>query len=146
MKRIIAAALALAFAAPVAAQEWVTISSNQSAIYDALAGSLQHSFTAQTKDPIVAVTIRVTVRESRQVLFERNYVRVADCQAGQGKIVTVDLNGRAKYDNDFIFGGGNSASNIARVICEVAFPGTTSAPAPAPEEEPRSVRRGEVRL
>jgi hypothetical protein len=133
--------IALAFLAfPAAAQEWITISNTAMGRYDAQAGSLERT-TNLRGVPIVALTLRLR-KPDGLISFERNYVSVQDCSDGNGKLVTVNLNGVVLYSNDFLFGGGNVASNIAELICEVAFPNTV---APA-EREQRPVRRGESRL
>lgn len=108
-------------ASSVLAQEnWILISRSKTTTYEARVGSLEHTLTEVGREPIVALIFRVRDSAKAAVEFEKNYVRLSDCRAGFGKLVTTDLNGRAKYDNDFVFEGGNVASTIAQTLCGLA--------------------------
>ena len=49
--------------------------------------------------------------------FVQWYVSIADCKAGYGKLVTLDMNGNVRYDNDFVNTGGSVASELAEMLC-----------------------------
>jgi hypothetical protein len=104
------------------AQEWVPLADANNVFYEGRAGSIEYSVTEVTSEPIVTFMLRV--RDARQtpplIKFEKNYIRLSDCQAGYGKIVTTDLNGRALYSNDFVLKGGSIAAALADVACGVA--------------------------
>jgi hypothetical protein len=113
-------ALYLAVSGVYAQDNWVVVSRTSTTIFEARTGSLEHTFTEQNREPIVALVLRVRNTTTATVEFEKNYVRLADCRAGFGKLVATDLSGRAKYDNEFIFDGGNAASTIAETLCRLA--------------------------
>jgi len=104
------------------AQEWVVVSRTASSSYEARLGSFVLGRN-DANEPIAQLTLRV--RREGLVEFEKNYVRLTHCARGQGWLVSVDLNGRYRYHNDFIFGGGNAASIIAETICGLARPSQT---------------------
>lgn len=116
------ALLALTTAMPAIADEWVMVSRTNIFTYEARVGSLERTHTADNQQPVVVLTFRETELAKQLVKFEKNYVSVAHCQAGQGKLVTTQMDGQVLYDNDFIFDGGSVASTIARTISMVAFP------------------------
>jgi hypothetical protein len=105
----------------VSAQDtWIPVSSSSTYIYEARAGSLEFLITERTKEPVVAMIVRSRQIKGNRVEFEKNYVKLSDCVAGYGKLVTTELSGRAKFDNDFITDGGNVASRIAETLCALA--------------------------
>jgi hypothetical protein len=108
---------------PIVAQaqdNWVLISRAKTVVYEARVGSFERTLTEGTHEPLVTLTFRVRDSRNARIDFEKNYVRLADCEAGFGKLVTTDLNGRAKYDSDFVTDGGNVASTIADTLCQLA--------------------------
>lgn len=112
----------LTTAMPAIADEWVMVSRTNIFTYEARVGSLERTHTVDSQQPVVVLTFRETELAKRLVKFEKNYVSVAHCQAGLGKLVTAQMDGQVLYDNDFISDGGNVASTIARTIYMVAFP------------------------
>lgn len=112
--------LSLATTIVFAQGSWVQVSRSSTQVWEARAGSFEYSLTESTREPIVAMVVRVRDINGGRVEFERNYVRLSHCRAGFGKLVATDLNGRAKYDNDFILDGGNVASSIAETLCALA--------------------------
>lgn len=106
------------------AQEWVTISRPRGGgQYDVRVGSFKFDYTDDTGERVAAVVVRHITANGRDVEFEQNYVKLTDCVKTWGKLVTTNLTGKALYSNDFIFGGGNSASTIAEFICSLARTG-----------------------
>ena len=94
-------------------------------IWEAKPGSLERSVTDRSGEPVAVVTLRVRDRWTSRMTFEKNFVRLADCAAGEGKLVTTDLDGRFKYQNNFNLNGGKTiASALAAAICTlVDMPG-----------------------
>ncbi len=72
-------------------------------------------------DPISAVTGRVIDTSTSMIELQKWYVRDADCDAKQGELVTLKLDGTFLYNNDFIFGAGSVASGLAQFICSLYF-------------------------
>lgn len=102
--------------------EWVTITGFPGAIYEVAKGSAERTLTDRTTEPVIAFMVRMTRRQNNTVLFVKNFVRFADCDAGYGKLVTTKLDGSFMYDSDFVLGGGTIASDIAGVLCVLAGP------------------------
>src|SRR4051812_13707825 len=88
----------------VLAQEWVPLAGADRVFYEGRAGSIEYSVTSRNNEPIVAAIIRKRDEHMTppRISFEKNYVRLSDCNAGFGTIVTTDLSGRALYDNQFV--------------------------------------------
>lgn len=122
-------AFGIAFTSLVQAQDWVPLSQGGGNSYDVKAGSVEYTLTEGGREPIVAFIVRVRNASKATVEFEKNYVRLSHCEQGFGKLVTTDLNGRAKYDNDFILNGGNIASTIAEMLCSIAKKDDANRPA-----------------
>lgn len=96
--------------------EWLNVSNSDENAYDIKTGSLEELKTKGGVD--VAIVIgRVSNRKTRQIDLEKWYVSVADCDRELGKLVTLDLDGKYKFENDFVFEGGSVASRIAEMIC-----------------------------
>lgn len=56
-----------------------------------------------------------------QITYERRYARLSQCAAGQGQVVTVNLEGQVLYGSDFILDGGvRITDDIARMLCTAA--------------------------
>lgn len=129
MKKLIAglllsAGLHAAYAAD--ADEWMRITSNSGAVYDVKMGSVEFAKT-NNGSPIVVGLFRITTSE-RVITFEQNYVRLYHCGVGYGLLVTTDLEGKPRYQTDFVSGGGTIASGIAKFLCDVAKVKPTSSP------------------
>ena len=119
MKMFLLAATTLATTA-FAQQDWVQISTTTKNKFEVRAGSFERSVTTRTGEPIALFIVRISPQGGGRIEFEKNYVKLSDCRTGYGKLVATDLNGRAMYENDFIFGGGTPASTIAQTLCELA--------------------------
>ena len=79
-------------------------------------GSLELSKT-KGQVPIVVVVGRVSNQSSRQITLSKWYVSIKDCEREMGKVVTLNLDGQYRFENDFVFGGGNVATAMAESIC-----------------------------
>jgi len=120
LKQLPPLALGMVMVGALAQENWVIVSRSKTMTFEARAGSLEQTLTEGTREPIVTLIFRVRNSAKATVEFEKNYVRLADCRAGFGKLVTTDLNGLAKYDSEFMFDGGNVASTIAQTLCALA--------------------------
>lgn len=79
------------------------------------------SFTVaknQGGEPIAVVIGRIVNKKTSRIDLQKWYVRLADCAAGQGKLVTLSISGQFRYDNDFVFDGGTISSTNAKFICD----------------------------
>lgn len=121
MKPIIVTIGLLSFFASIeAAEPWIKVSESKETVFDVKAGSLERTVTDRTNEPIIAFLVRAKDKKSGTTEFEKNYVKLSDCKAGYGKLVTTDLNGKAKYSSDFVLDGGNVASTLAETLCSLA--------------------------
>lgn len=111
---------ALVIGADAFAQEWVTVSRPKGGgSYDVQVGSFNIGRN-DGGEPIALVTMRYVAPGARSITFEKDYVTLKHCAAGQGNLVTMYLTGVYNYHTEFIIGGGNSASVIAEFICGLA--------------------------
>ena len=101
-------------------ENWVKLSSTDEYNYEARAGSFERSVTEKTETPIVSMLIRSYNIKKKQYEFDKAYVRLTACEDGYGKLVTTGLDGRYKYDNDFVIDGGTVASKMAGILCLMA--------------------------
>ncbi|MFL6716198.1 MAG: hypothetical protein ACJ8G3_07545 [Burkholderiaceae bacterium] len=100
------------------ADDWIlAASSNKLELY-AQPGSFAFSKNRKS-DPIAVVTGKSVDKITGQVDLEKWYVRLTDCVAKQGKLVSLTIGGEFKYDNDFVFGSGTIGSSAAKLICDV---------------------------
>lgn len=99
--------------------EWVTISTlNSGYKFEAKTGSLD--FIQNKEGEYVAVILVRITDPNNSVTFLKNYVTASDCSKKMGKVVSLNLDGSFKFENDFVFGGGTGAANMAEVICGAA--------------------------
>jgi len=103
-----------------AQQEWFEVAATDERIWEVQGGSFEESRT-KGGDPIAVVISRVTTKSTKQIDLRKSYVPIADCEKRMGKVVTLDLDGKFRFENDFLFGGGTVASSMAEFICEVYF-------------------------
>lgn len=96
--------------------EWVLIASTDTMKWEGRAKSWSQTKTNAGKDVAVA-TGRSTELKNRMISFEKWYVSIAECRAGSGKVITTDMAGNFKYDNEFVLQGGSVASSIADMLC-----------------------------
>jgi hypothetical protein len=102
--------------------EWVQISRTSDRIWEGRIGSFSLGRN-DANQPMAWLMIRVRdLSGDKTITFERDYVTLRDCAVGYGKLVTLDLYGRYRYDNDFVFDGGSVAARIAATICGMAQP------------------------
>lgn len=117
MKRILIVLFALVAVGFSAAQtDWVNIGDTDDSVWDIQSGSLEESRT-KGGTSIVAVVGRVTTKASKQIDVRKWYVSVDDCERKMGKLVTLDIEGKYKYENEIVFGAGSIGSSVAEMIC-----------------------------
>ena len=117
MKIAILAVMALAVGGVANAQtEWVNIGDTDDSVWDIQAGSLEESKT-KGGTPIAAVVGRVTMKVTKRIDVRKWYVSVDDCERKMGKLVTLDIDGKYRYENDVVFGAGSIGSSVAEMIC-----------------------------
>ena len=66
-------------------QSWVGLTSTQSTIFEGRAGSFEFATTANDREPIAAIIVRMREAAGWRVAFEKKYVTLADCLRGHGK-------------------------------------------------------------
>jgi hypothetical protein len=101
-----------------AQQEWYEVGSTDESIWEVQSGSFEETRT-KGGDPIVVMISRVTNKSTKRIDLRKTYVPVASCEKRMGKVVTLDLDGKFRYENDFLIGGGTIASGLAEFVCEV---------------------------
>ena len=121
MKSALAAIVLLAAThGATAADAWVPVSESNDMLYEMKSGSVERGTTERSNEPIIAFLVRSRDKKSTSTQFEKNYVKLADCKLGYGKLVTTDLDGKARYSSDFVLDGGNIASTLAGTLCALA--------------------------
>ena len=122
MKRLfMATVLACAAAFAHAESGWVNIASTglNDMLWDVKSGSLE--FTKTKGGAVIAVVIgRITNTKTSRIDLYKWYVSAIDCKKQIGKVVTLDIDGTYKFENDFVFGSGNVATAMAEAICGAA--------------------------
>ena len=101
----------------VMAADWVPLDNTDEMTWEGKAGSLKIS-TNNSNETVATAMGRFTGKD-RKVEFEQWYVRKKDCSRGAGKIVTTDLDGNFRFENDFLIGGGTVATSIAEMLCSI---------------------------
>lgn len=116
--KALAAVAALLFCTSTHADNWIPTANSDSADFSILKGSFIVSKN-KAGEEVATVTGRIRGTATKTVVLEKWYVKTADCAQKQGKIVTVDMDGKFKYENDFVFEAGSIASVNAELICIV---------------------------
>ena len=101
-----------------AQQEWYEVASTDETFWEVQGGSFEEVRT-KGGDPIAVVVSRATTRATKRIDLRKSYVPLASCEKKMGKVVTLDLDGKFRYENDFVVGGGTVASAIAEFICDI---------------------------
>lgn len=65
----------------------------------------------------IMVTGRNVDQTSKKVQLVNWAVTKSDCAKQQGKLITINIDGKNVYDNIFVFGSGSIASIVSEVIC-----------------------------
>jgi hypothetical protein len=116
MKYLLLSLVALCSSPLFAADDWIKISETDNATWEGRKGSLEKKTTKGGVNVIVAQG-RIFNKKTKAIEFEQWYVSVDDCNAKQGKLVTLTLSGDYKLDNDFVENGGTVASSLADMLC-----------------------------
>lgn len=117
MKPLLLAVVAtFASLASQAQTDWIRVAETDSRNWEVKAGSLEVGQTKGNVD-IVFVIGRVHEKTTKQITVGKWYVSLADCSREMGKLVTLDLDGKFRYENEFVYGAGSVASGIAEAIC-----------------------------
>lgn len=124
----IAAMTLLASAALTAqANDWVPLSETESNTWEGRAGTRVEGQT-RNGTPVIKAAGRIFDRRLKTYEFVQWYVSINDCKQGFGKLVTLDMSGNFRFDNDYVDKGGSVASSLAAMLC-----------APVKEQEGRGV-------
>lgn len=102
----------------IADEGWTVVSGNSDVEFSGKHGSFER-VKNKSNDDVFVIVGREVNKKTRNIVVEKWYVRASDCRRQQGKIVTLNINGDFKYDNDFVFGAGNIASGMAEFICSI---------------------------
>lgn len=100
----------------VAQTDWVNVGETDAMVWDIQAGSLDELKT-KGGTSIAIVVGRVTTKATKQIDVGKWYVTADDCERKMGKLVTLDVDGKYRYENDVVFGAGSIGSEVAEVIC-----------------------------
>lgn len=105
------------FSMPILAEEgWVNAANSDDAVWDIKSGSLEEIKT-KGGNAIVTVVGRISNKSTKRIDVSKWYVSLADFDRKMGKIVTLDIDGKYKYENEFVDSSGSIASAIAELIC-----------------------------
>jgi hypothetical protein len=115
--------VSLALLAPVgsrAAQsgDWTQFGYTDTTVYYARNGSFALERTqggVEVASMLVQIYDKTTTSES----YVKWYVSIADCNAGYGKLVTIDTHGNYLYQNDFVLSGDSIGSTGADILCSL---------------------------
>ena len=112
--------IAISFSVSAYADDWIklTETADKSAEYY----GLKNSYALRTNkkgEEIVVWTEKQNDRQTSIITIGKLYVRTKDCQAKQGKAVSVNLDGDFLSDFDFIFGAGSVGAFRAEMLCDI---------------------------
>lgn len=117
MKSRLLAAAALTAASLVQGQtNWIRVAETDDSAWEVKPGSYEAGQTKGKQD-IAVVIGRINNSKTKQVTVGKWYVTLSDCSREMGTIVTLDLDGKFRFENDFVFGAGSVATAIAESIC-----------------------------
>jgi hydroxyethylthiazole kinase-like sugar kinase family protein len=120
MKRLAVAAIAIfSLTTSIAETGWVEIASDDDSTWHIKSGSLEFRKTKGGVN-IASVIGRISNNKTSQVALRKWYVSAVDCKNKMGKVVTLDISGDYKFENDFVEGAGTIASSMAEAICGAA--------------------------
>jgi hypothetical protein len=115
MRVALLAAAVLAPAMAMAQADWIRVASTDDMLWEVKPGSFELRQTKGNVD-IAVVVGRVKERKNTRITVEKWYVSLSDCGREMGKLVTLDVDGKFRYENDFVFGAGSVAAGIAEAI------------------------------
>ena len=98
------------------AQDWIDLASSDAGFWEGRAGTMDFA-TTKGGIPIATASGRIRWTKDKSVDFVRWYVAVDHCKKGYGKLVTLNMSGEFKYENDYVKNGGSIASSIGDVLC-----------------------------
>lgn len=120
MKPLFIAILGLFLTTASAQPQWIPVAkSKDNTSWEVQAGSLEFKDT-KGGTTVATVTGRVVDLRTSRIDLHKWYVSATDCANGMGKLVTLNISGEFLYDNDFVIGSGNIASELAEAICGAA--------------------------
>lgn len=100
----------------LAAEDWIKIAETDDTLWEGRAGSRIPATTKSGKEISVA-SGRIFDRKEKRFDFVKWYVSVEDCYNGYGKLVTLNMQGEYRFENDFVEKGGSVASSLASMLC-----------------------------
>ncbi len=120
MKKLVVAAIAsLSLTTSIANNGWSEVANNGNTTWHIKDGSLE--FRKTKGGAYIAVVVgRITDSKTSQITLRKWYVSAIDCKKKMGKLVTLDISGEYKGENDFVEGAGTIATSIADIICGAA--------------------------
>ena len=121
MKRLAVTLIAsLCLTTAIAETGWVEIASDDDSTWHIKAGSLEFGKT-KGGTSIASVIGRISNSKTSQVALRKWYVSAVDCKKKMGKVVTLDISGEYKFENDFVEGAGTIATAMAEAICGAVY-------------------------
>ena len=116
MKKLVSIFVFLTLSLPLLADEsWIYIASSAESIWYGQPGSFEEVNT-KAGVPIAAILGKIQNTKTSHIDLYKWYVSLSDCERNLGKLVTLDIDGNYRFDNDYVKGSGNVASQIAEFI------------------------------
>lgn len=98
---------------------WVKLTEVTDMTFEIKVGSIERKTIVKSNQEVISFIMRTRNKKTKKIEFEKDYVRIDDCNAGYGTIVTTNLTGIEKYSNEFVINGENIASLIAETLCDL---------------------------
>lgn len=118
MKKLFAAAcLSAAATFAIADEKWYRVAETDSTEWDLKYGTGTIGRNKAGND-IYSVVVRSTTIATKKIEVYKWYVERAHCDAQMGSLVALHLDGRFRFESDFVFGAGSVAASAAEFICQ----------------------------
>ena len=100
----------------ISQEKWINVASSDDSSWEVQPRSLEETKTKGGNE-IAAVVGRIANKKTKKVELRKWYVSIEDCDRKMGKLVTLDIDGKFQFENDFVFGAGTIATSVAEGIC-----------------------------
>ena len=98
-----------------ASEVWLSVGESETAKFSIKVSTLD--FATNKAGESVVTAIGRTENSDKTIDVYKLYVSFTDCDAGYGKLVTLETDGTFQFENDFAEGSGNIGSSKAEALC-----------------------------